>query len=430
VTGLDRERAETYLRLLAERALRDPDRAATINRVTHALVTAGVVDSLVGGTIVDELALALETRQADPPAPRSAVRYRRWWPAGFPAEPPPAPLPRQFVPAGLTVPVTGGTMHLLAYARSGSGAVFAVVAHSTLAEPLDGLTATDDTGASYELIFSGSASAQEWSGELALYPDPPAELRWLEIAGPGTPARRVDLTAEPAAAAVAAPVRASAGEYLLNVSAAHQLSVLCQFLPEERRALVPESQEPSAKDSLAEITTALIAVGALSPDSTLPGQLAALRRAVDADEHDPAATPGQELPEHWASVLDSYQHPGPAVEQPDGCAAIAITLPELDGIVVSVLGLHSADGTSALHVYATGAPPWHLRGGIEPLPLVWLRDSDDRWHVTSASGGSDGDGELAMRLEVIPPLARPGWVEVVVNGRSAVVRATVPLRWG
>jgi hypothetical protein len=432
---VDHELAEKHLRLLAERMLRASIRAArsarpravvTVKLVAHSLVTIGALDSAVGAAIVDELALALESRQSDPPTRHPGARSVTWWPTTVAPAPQNAPSSRQFVAAGLTMPLLDGSMHLLAYTRSGAGAAFVVVAHSPVMDPLDGFTATDDTGTSYQLMFSGGGSSEEWSGELALDPDPPAGLRWLEITGPGAPPQRIPLNPEPDRPVSSVP--ASPGEYLLNVSAAGLLATLPHFSPQERRPLATVYQEPSERASIAEITRALVAIGALPPDSPMPGQLAALREAVSGGDRDPAAASGQELPEHWASVLASYQRPGQATAQPDSCAPISLTLPELDGVVVSVLGLHSADSACTLSVHASGIPPWPRRGA-EPLPLIWLRDSDERWHLTRTGGGTEGDGELLMQLEVIPPLARPDWVEVVVTGRSAQVRATVPLRW-
>ena len=40
------------------------------------------------------------------------------------------------------------------------------------------------------------------------------------------------------------------------------------------------------------------------------------------------------------------------------------------------------------------------------------------------------NGEVALRLEMIPPLSRAtAWIEVHAAGRSAQARATLPLRW-
>jgi hypothetical protein len=439
---VDHEPAETHLRLLAERMLRASTRATgsprpsaviTVNLVARSLVTIGALDAAVGAAVVDELALALESRQTDPPTRHPGARSVSWWPAAVAPGTQQAPSARRFVAAGLTMPMRDGSMHVLSYARSGAGAAFVVVAHSPVMDSLDEFTATDDTGTSYQLMFSGSSSSEEWNGELALYPDPPPGLRWLELTGPGRPAQRISLYPEPEPDRAVSSVPASPGEYLLNVSAAGLLATLPYFAPRERRPLAAVHQDPSERAGLAEIMKALVAIGALPPDSPMPGQLAALREAVSADDPDPdpdpAAASGAELPEHWASVLASYQRPGQAAAQPDSCAPMALTLPELDGVVVSVLGLHSADRTCTLSIHASGIPPWPMRGA-EPLPLIWLRDSDECWHVTRPGGSTVDDGELLMQLVVMPPLARPDWVEVVVMGRSAQVRATVPLRWG
>jgi hypothetical protein len=69
-----------------------------------------------------------------------------------------------------------------------------------------------------------------------------------------------------------------------------------------------------------------------------------------------------------------------------------------------------------------GAPERNL------APAIWIHDSDGCWHATRADRIHDGD--ITMRLEVIPRL-RDGtaWIEVIVTGSSAEVRATLPLHW-
>jgi hypothetical protein len=40
------------------------------------------------------------------------------------------------------------------------------------------------------------------------------------------------------------------------------------------------------------------------------------------------------------------------------------------------------------------------------------------------------DGEMTMRLQVIPPLSHAtAWIDVLAAGRSAEARATLPVRW-
>jgi hypothetical protein len=441
---IDRERAQTHLLLLAERELRhalDPaapsavtlgaSAVATVSAVAHSLVAVGVLDTAAGAAIVNDLALALDCRR-----PKSPASMRPFWPtrwkSGTPSAERLAPVRPLVVATGLTMPIPGGTLHVLAYVRTRYGARFIVAARSPASEPLDELTATDEAGTGYRLVFTGGGSSFGWTGVLIPDPDPPPDVRWLEITGPGTTARRVDLSAGPAPACSTAPVPQSPGEQLLNTMAANLLAGLRDYPAAERLA----------QPSLGQIVAGLRAAGALSPDSPVPGHLAALYESLGISGHGLTAPGGRALPEQWMSVLaqdrltqsrfTQGQRPEQAPEPPRGCAGVAVTLPELDGIVLSLLGLHDADGASWLHVHASGAPSWQERmGPAAPLPRIWLRDSDNHWHVTSYTGGSSEEhGELTMRLAVIPPLARPDWIEAVVSGRSAEVRATVALRWG
>jgi hypothetical protein len=50
---------------------------------------------------------------------------------------------------------------------------------------------------------------------------------------------------------------------------------------------------------------------------------------------------------------------------------------------------------------------------------------------TAARGWSaEDDGDVTMRLEVVPPLSPAiAWIEVLAAGQSVQARATLPLRW-
>ena len=64
-----------------------------------------------------------------------------------------------------------------------------------------------------------------------------------------------------------------------------------------------------------------------------------------------------------------------------------------------------------------------------PLSL-WLRDSGGRWHAARRDRCHRAGLESAIRLRLVPPLTRPAdWVEVLAGGRTAEVRATLPLCW-
>jgi hypothetical protein len=116
----------------------------------------------------------------------------------------------------------------------------------------------------------------------------------------------------------------------------------------------------------------------------------------------------------------------------DGCAAASVVLPELDEIRLSILGLHNCQDSTILHVHANG-PACHTACGPDELssrPPVWICDSGGRWHATRTSGQSGMNGEIALRLEIVPPLSRATtWIEVRAMGQSAKARARLPLRW-
>jgi hypothetical protein len=63
-------------------------------------------------------------------------------------------------------------------------------------------------------------------------------------------------------------------------------------------------------------------------------------------------------------------------------------------------------------------------------PVIWIRDSAGWWHATRAGGSEDEDREVTMDMPVVPPLGRDTeWIEVIAAGRSAELRATLPVRW-
>jgi hypothetical protein len=327
-----------------------------------------------------------------------------------------------------------GSLRVLSYARTGSGGLFTVVAWlrrramSGIAHPLDQFTATDDTGTGYRLHFAGRGGPDIWDGPLILNPGPPPGLRWLEITGPGTPGRRVDLIAGREPDCVVRSASLSAGEQLLHNVAADLLADLPEFPPEVRRTMTAASLGLSvhAATGLKDIVAGLEAAGTLSPDSPLPGQLAALCEVLGISDHGVLVQRVPELPEPWQSLLAHYLRRTIDAAPPDGCAGIALTLPEVDGIVFAILGLRNTDGATVLHTHASGLPPT----GTDLLPVIWLRDSAGRWHVTDAGTGRGNSGEATMWLAVVPPVARATWIEVVVAGRTAQARATTPLHWG
>jgi hypothetical protein len=89
-----------------------------------------------------------------------------------------------------------------------------------------------------------------------------------------------------------------------------------------------------------------------------------------------------------------------------------------------VLGLHDNGEQTVLHVHATALGP-----GASFMPQLWLLDDGGHWHVADADGWRWASGDPTSYLPVAPPLGRPARVEIIAAGRSAEVRANVPLQW-
>jgi hypothetical protein len=509
---MNREGAETYLRLLGEASMREslagapepwaPDGGrARMTIAGQVLVMVGALDTVIFEEICGDFNLAMSVRQRREPAGQrpgrgalitgpvtappgktfQAVAMARWATQSQPARPAPRrgagrlgrtagsagradaepPEPSRddgradrFVPVGLTVPFqhagVGGDLHLMSYARTGSGARFLVAWGTRTSSlqrlmsmqrldliPFDRFTVTDDRGARYQLDCV-SAGNPEWTGEISVRPAPPEDIRWLDVAAPLSPAVRVDMG--PASPAGDEPrvteSEYSPGERLLVVLAERLLTTAPesgQNRPRSERR--PRPPHPMAAN-LGDIVAALEAADVLSPLSPLPARLATLCASLDFDGHGLTVPPAPELPEPWLSLLAHYQRrkPDPAPVR-EGYAGLAVDLPRLDGIRLALLGLHHTEEGSSLHVMARGLVPQSRPGpfGLDQgFPLsVWLRDSGGRWHATRPADRRWTDGECTARLRLVPPLTRPtDSVEVLVSGQSAEVRTRLPLRWG
>jgi hypothetical protein len=189
----------------------------------------------------------------------------------------------------------------------------------------------------------------------------------------------------------------------------------------------------SITDGLGEVIAALVACGALSPLSPVPGWLAALCARLNLSGHGITAPPVRNLPEPWLSVLTQYQRRQTRTAPVhDGFAAGTVVLPELDGIQLAIVGLHNCENSTIVHMHATGPACHTAYGPNEPYwwPPLWILDSGNRWHVTRTGGRSGQSGEMALRLEIVPPLSHDtAWIEVLAAGQSAQARGRLPLRW-
>src|SRR5580693_6839184 len=478
---MNRERAETYLRLLAEAELRDPALASppapgsadapfitapiTLTRAAWALTAVGALDLQTAEAILADVELAVATRRlpevavrspAGPhlgprlgprrfaggrplarmshlmpsvPAPAPAAAAADTAPPGGPTQPdgPAQPDgPGRYVPVGQMIlfhdELISGELDLMSYAH----------------------TVTDDRGQRYDLVFA-TKGRPESTCDLTLRPDPPADIGWLEITAPGEQAVRVDLgrRAERPEPQISV-INLSIGEHLLN-RIAERLLVLAPEYQVNWHS--PLATTPPHRAQLAGLVTnvaaglgatiaALEAAEVLSPRSPVPARLAALCASLRIDGHGITAAPAPDLPEPWLSMLTHYHRRKPETATAgDGFAALAAALPELEGIRLVLLGLHNFDGGTWMDTLALGQLPGVQQGALGldmAFPLsMWIRDGAGRWHAARPAGWYHEGGEATFTLRLTPPLTRScSWIEVLATGQSAEVRATVPLCWG
>jgi hypothetical protein len=475
---MDREGAETYLRLLAEAAMRGSltpaaelraPGASRIFVVGHALTVVGALDPVTAEEILTDFRLAETVRQLrHEPAGRgvTAAEWLTQGRAGLRPKQAPVRAPGEgtpgedadhgraarFVPVGLMVPFRAGAVSgelcLMSFAQTGSGARFIAAwqvrspslevqlsHHYPGLIPIDEFTVTDDRGARYQLDLSPGSDVA-WPNMIRLSPAPPGTIRWLDVAPPFRQAVRVDMAGGDDAAQVSiCDTKLSPGEHLLVMLAERLLTGTPEFPRRSLLAAPPTSPRQAVAGGFGVIIAALEAAGVLSPLSPVPARLATLCASLDLTGHGIAAPPTLDLPEPWLSLLAHYQRRKPEPTQMrEGYAALAASLPELDGIRVTLLGLQHTQGGSALHALVQGRIPEPRPGPLDidlnfPLSL-WLRDSAGRWHAARPDRCHQAGRERAIRLRLVPPLTRPAdWVEVLAGGRSAEVRVTLPLRW-
>ncbi len=486
---MNRERAETFLRLLAEAEMRDPmtrqqparrspdapfiTLPVKVARVAWALAAVNALDGATAETILSDVEMALAARMVpetgpgprltDPVWPSGPVpqRFPLLRPRAFRGKPPgvPAPAPAsvtgsaeargRYVPLGQMIlfhdQAISGELDLMSYAHTATGARLVATWRGRdplgprrhIVPPVDQFEVADDRGNRYDLQFS-TKGRPESTCDLTLDPAPPADIRWLDVTTPGETATRVDLQAPaPAAETEVSPVDLSSGEHLLT-KVAEGLLMQAPDLPRDP-VLPTHAPGPLTwlASGLGDVIAALRAAEVLPEDSPLPGRLATLCASLRVLGHGITAAPALELPEPWLSLLAYYQRRKPGQAQArDDFAGLAADLPELDGFRLVLLGLHHFDHAGTwINALAIGQIP-NLGGGAFGLDMVfplsiWVHDSAGRWHAARPVGWYDNGGEHILTLRLTPPLPRSGsWIEVLAAGRSAKVRTTVPLRWG
>ncbi len=231
---------------------------------------------------------------------------------------------------------------------------------------------------------------------------------------------------------------ASPGELLLDLIAARLLADAATFPQQtcEELAAAEPGLVPHAVGGLGDIVAALREAEALPPASPGPAQLARLCASLGVGGHRITAPPARDLPAPWRSMLARYHRREPYPALADGSwVAVAAGLPELDGVRIAILGLHHGGNGTIVHMHASGVTPeddWEYYRGVRPLPVLWVRDSSDRWHATRMNGYRQvGDtGEVMLYPAIVPPLDYgTAWVDVVAASQSAEVAVRLPLRW-
>jgi len=441
---MDRERAEAHLRMLAEDEMRHaalPSRTGIrVSRVAQALTAVGALDDETAKRILDEVDLARALRHPDPVFRRflatagtaSRLPYRAHRPRAADG---------RVVPVGQLVPVragdVSGEIYLLSYARQVSRGLLTMIARSCGPSEHDpdvvfsflDFAATDDQGNRYEMGLHGSGVSGPGEWILRLHPDPPPGLRWLDLStGAGEPATRVDLSgpAHPADATVSTG-GPGPGEHLLN-SIAMRLLAATAACPRQIPLYLAGLTVGQTVEGLGDIVAALQVCEAVAPSSPVPAQLAALCQQLELSGHGITTPPADRLPEPWQNVIVQFMR-GPQAHGPARSAVVAGALPEVEGIGLTVLGLHHTGDLAVVFMHVSGTTG-DASFELNTWPVIWIRDSGGWWHATRAGGSADEDREITMDVQVMPPLGRDtDWIEVIASGRSAQAHAILPVRW-
>jgi len=444
---MDAERAETFLRTLAEARLRlaltvppprPRDMTAGVDRAADALTEVGAIDAPLARAIVAEFRQAFEARSG-----ASGSRHRVRGGPGVAGQMPLALFhdhrgspssagrskeitPIRVTPVGRAIPFSDDErdgMYLTALVVTPDSS--SVMAGTWTRDPvggvrvhllIHGLTATDDQGAACHLAFNGGGSLQLAGGPYELHPTPPRGIQWLDVSGgEGQRAIRINLAALPVfAQATTEADLASPAELLLH-RVANRL--LAYWEPDRR---IVDSQVTGLGDTV----TALEAAGALPAGSPVPGQLAALCEQLGVTGHGIVATPQPDLPEAWGSMLAHHLGGNPVIAARAASATFAAALPELDGVHYAVAGLHTGYDQTWLHAFAYRQDPHR-----DPLPAPsswWLKDTAGQWHVAVVSAWNQG--YLQMRVvPAIDPVTTA--LELVIDGQTGRIRAQLPVTW-
>jgi hypothetical protein len=415
------ERAETYLRLLAEREIRGRTDLHRLRRAAATLADAGAVDEATIATIMDGAEMGSAVRSGSARFARQVPRIR------------PVPVPEdgewRVVPVGQAITARTGVIVVSAVVRTGRRVFLAAMGPGGEQVPLEdlvALTAVDDRGDLYGF-------SRDCPPALELSPTPPEDIRWLTIKDDDTERRTVDLTT-PAAPLAAKPADGSLAERLLIRRAEGALAAAARTgMAARSPGLAPVGA------SFGETAEVLRETGLLAADSTVPAQLAALSEQLGLSSAGlPTPT---ELPEAWHDVLARIaRRHRPAAPEVELITPLAIHLPDVNGVRILLTGLNG----SRLHLIAQDRAParyssWsRLAWTHGPRPAlstiaaptalmsVWAQDADGHHHVAVTSEFRVRSNGLASgELELCPPLP-PGPVTLTIAGRDTTATVTIP----
>jgi hypothetical protein len=438
-----------------------------VRLVASALVRAGAIGEAAAQVVVDGLTEALVIRgRLTPGRLYLPLGLPSWGPASgwLPASSPP-PLsggPVRAVSLGTMLPLqSGGDLAeagLLALVLAPDRAV--LTAAAWLAEPAPGagrpgrrppalrqfgaLVATDEHGTRYQAGHTAqSANGGRWSVAFELTPVPPPGTRRLDITGPAIKEPiRIGLPHPPGPGSgpdPADPDSSRLGPYPGHPDPARRGGRHDSLSPAERpldalaeRLLADVARGYGPGDAplsgLAEVVGALQAAAGLTAGSAALSRLATLagRLGIDFPAGLRPLTRPVELPDAWVSVLDYHG----AADGPDGVAAVAAVLPEVDGARFALAGLDSVADSATLRVVAWGWQPSPRPGLGGDRFSWWARDDRGRWHLAREHGARYGGGQVDLLVEFGPALD-PGAraLEIIVRGPSSQAGVTVPLRW-
>jgi hypothetical protein len=423
------ERAEIYLRLLAESALRPaaPRDADWVRRAADILIEAGVIADRLAAQILADLQVALRVRAR--PSARMRLQLMAGFLPGDPfGQPGSQPRPWQVFPAGQGTP---GSRPMALIITADRALALATLFFPPDADPPESgtelfaeVTGTDNLGTSYRLVFtSGSWAGSAWTGTVMFLPAPPPGARWLALMGPNGQLLRVDMTAAPGGEAAPGPrlkpAAESPGERLVTRQAEAMLAAFALGYPAGHTQF-----------SLAEVVAILEGAGALSPLSPAPARLTALGQLLGLTTEGPA----DQVPARWMDVMAYYgrrKRQAPVA----GTAAIAAKLPEIDGTHLLIAGLRSGGSGSFLHILAMGMRPMPRRRSPDPPWDAgiswWFRDDAGGWHLGVVEEVRPISGpEGLVRLSLLPPLGHATTtLTVEITGSAGQVTANLPVHW-